>query len=142
MDIELTRTLSGAAAADDAAKDYLRRWPIGETRRANVRRPRARKSLARYWVLVNLVFENSEQFRSKEQVHEFLKRRAGHATQIVSKSTGEVFEVANSIDFDTLDEDAFRDVWNRVIHVVSEEILGTGIPEIEAEIQRLAGFAR
>lgn len=142
MDITLTRTLSGVAAGDDAATDYLRKWPIGETRRANVRRPRALKSLRRYWALVNLVYMNSEQFKSQDAVHAFLKIKAGHCTPIVAKSSGEVFLVPDSISFDTLDEQAFNDVWNRVVQVVAEDILGTGVPEIEAEIQRIVGFAR
>lgn len=142
MDITLTRTLSGVSPGDDAAKDYLRRWPIGESRRANVRRPRALKSLRRYWALVNLVYMNSEQFKSPESVHAFLKIKAGHCTPIVAKSSGEVFLVPDSINFDTLDESAFQDVWNRVVQVVAEDILGTGVPEVEMEIQRVVGFAR
>lgn len=139
-DITLVKTLYGVQAGDDAAKDYLRRWNVGEARRANVRRPRAHKALRRYWVLVHLVLDNSEQFRSDKQVHEFLKRRAGHITEIVSKKTGEVYELADSIDYDTLDEDQFQDVWRRVVQVVADDILGTGVPEIEAEIERIVGF--
>lgn len=141
MDITLTRTLSGLAPGDDAAKDYLRKWPAGEARRANVRRPRALKSLRRYWALVNLVFMNSEQFKSTDAVHAFLKIKAGHCTPIVAKSSGEVFLIPDSISFDTLDEQAFNEVWRRVVQVVSEDILGTGVPEIEAEIQRVVGFS-
>jgi len=48
MDIDLIRTLTGVTAADDAAKDYLRKWPVGEKRRADVRRPRDYKSLKRW----------------------------------------------------------------------------------------------
>jgi hypothetical protein len=142
MDLTLIRTLHGVSAGDDFAKDYLRRWPIGEARRANVRRPRALKSLRRYWALVNLVYQNSEQFKSTDSVHAFLKIKAGHCTPIVAKSSGEVFLIPDSISFDTLDEQAFNDVWNRVVQVVSEDILGTGVPEIEAEIERIVGFRR
>lgn len=141
--IRLVRTLSGAAAADDAAKTYLRKWPIGEERKADVKKSRAHRSLRRYWVLVNLVLDNSDQFKSEKQVHEFLKRRAGHVITIVSRKTGEVYELADSIDYDTIeDEGEFQAIWNRVVQVVAEDILGTGIPAIEAEIERLLGFAR
>lgn len=142
MDISLVRTLSGAAAADDAAVAYMRRWPPGEMRRADIRRPRSKRALNRYWKLVDLVLDNSDVFRCKEQVHNFLKLRAGHVIQIVSKKTGEVFEVADSIDYDTLEEDQFADVWKRVVQVVADDILGTGVPEIEAEIERIVGFRR
>lgn len=142
MDITLTRTLTGVGPGDDFAKDYLRKWPIGESRRANVRRPRALKALRRWWVLCNLIYQNSEQFTSPELVHQYLKIKAGHTIPIVSKSTGEVFLLPDSISFDSIDESGFQNVWARAIKVVSEDILGTGVAEIEAEIQRLLGFSR
>jgi len=139
-EIALTRTLSGLAPADDHAREVLRRWQLGETVKADVRKPRAHRSLRRYWALVNLVYQNSEQFKSPEQVHQYLKIRAGHCTPIVSKATGEVFLVPDSISYDRLDEIEFRAVWERVVQVVADEILGTGVPEIEAEIARLCGL--
>jgi hypothetical protein len=140
-EIALTRTLSGLAPADDHAREVLRRWQLGETLKADVRKPRAHRSLRRYWALVNLVYQNSEQFKSPEAVHAYLKIRAGHCTPIVSKSTGEVFLVPDSISYDRLDETEFRAVWERVVQVVADEILGTGVPEIEAEIMRIVGLA-
>lgn len=139
-EIALTRTLSGLAPADDHAREVLRRWQVGEQLKADVRKPRAHRSLRRYWALVNLVYQNSEQFKSREAVHAYLKIRAGHCTPIVSKSTGEVFLVPDSISYDRLDETEFREVWERVVQVVADEILGTGVPEIEAEIARLCGI--
>jgi len=140
-DVTLVRTLSGLAPADDHAREVLRRWNVGEQLRADIRKPRSLRTLRRYWALVRLTYENCEQFKSEQQVHQYLKIRAGHCTPIVSKSTGEVFLVPDSISYDRLDETEFRAVWERVVQVVADEILGTGVPEIEAEIMRIVGLA-
>jgi hypothetical protein len=138
----LKRTLSGWTEADDESKALARKFVVGQTYRANISKPRELVSLRRYWGLVTLILDNSPQFTSKEQIHNYLKIRAGHCTPIVSKSTGEIFLVPNSIDFDSLDETQFQAVWNKVVDVVCEEILpGVSQDEINLEIQKCCGIA-
>jgi hypothetical protein len=140
--ILLKRTLNGWAEADDDSRDAARKFRVGETYKASIVRPRDMRSHRRYWGLVTLILENTDQFASKEIIHNYLKIRAGHCTTIVSKTTGEVFLVPNSIDFDTLDETAFQDVWRRVVDVVCQEILpGVTENEINYEIQKCCGLA-
>ena len=140
--LHLKRTLSGFAAADEMSVETAKKFKVGEVYRAEVVKPRSRKTLARYWVLCQMILDNTELFRSKEQVSDYLKIRTGHSTSIVSKSTGEIFHVANSIDFDSMDEAEFADLWHRVCDVVIEDILpGITQHEIEYEIQKLVGIA-
>lgn len=138
----LRRTLNGFAPADEMSVETAKRYKIGETYRAEVVKPRSRKTLGRYWVLCQMVLDNTEMFRSKEQVSDYLKIRTGHSITITAKSTGEIFHVANSIDFDTLDEAEFAALWQRVCDVVVEDILpGISHSEIEYEIQKIVGLA-
>jgi len=89
-----------------------------------------------------MILDNSESFRSKEQVSDFLKLRTGHTLSITAKSTGEVFEVPSSIDFDTLDETQFAELWQRVCDVVVADIMpGITQHEIEYEIGKIVGIA-
>jgi hypothetical protein len=138
----LRKTLTGWANADDASVDASKRFTVGETFRAEVVKPRSRKTLGRYWVLCQMILDNSESFRSKEQVSDFLKLRTGHTLSITAKSTGEVFEVPSSIDFDTLDETQFAELWQRVCDVVVADIMpGITQHEIEYEIGKIVGIA-
>jgi hypothetical protein len=139
----LKKTLVGWAPADDEAVNLARKFTLGEVYRAEIVKPRSVKALSRYWVLVQMILDNSEVFKGKRQLHDYLKIRAGHATPIVAKSTGEIYMVADSIDFDTLGEDEFQEVWRRIVDVVAADILpGVTVPELEYEIQKLCGFAR
>lgn len=138
----LKRTLNGWAEADDDSKTLARKYVVGQTYRATIVKPRELVALRRYWGLVTLILDNSEQFTSKDQIHSYLKLRAGHCTTIVSKTTGEVFLVPNSIDFDSLDELQFQEVWSKVVDVVVQEILpGVTKADLNYEIQKCCRIA-
>lgn len=144
MKVTLARTLSGWTPSDDEAIRVSRRWSAGETVVVDLKKPRIYKSLKRYWKLCEVVFNNSQQFKSKEQVHQFLKLRSGHSTQIMAKSTGEIFLVADSIDYDTVEDEAeFQEIWRRMVDVVCEDILpDIKRDELEFEVLKLCGLAR
>jgi hypothetical protein len=138
----MRRTLTGLVSCDDAAAAALRKINVGDEVNVTIQTDRKHKSLRRWWVLCNMVHENSDQFPSPEMVHDFLKIRAGHCTPIVAKSTGEVFLIADSIAFGRLDEDRFREVWRRAIKVVCEDIIpGLDSEAVELEILKVCGLA-
>lgn len=142
MRLWLTKTPNGLRPSDEASEETYRRFKLGQIYRADVVKPREHRSLRRYWGLVKIVYQNSDQFRSEDQVHQFLKIRAGHCTEIVSKATGEIFLVADSINYDTLDEAEFEDVWMRIVKAVCEDILpGIDEQELEYEILKIIGAA-
>lgn len=140
--ILMKRALSGLVPDDDAARDALRKVPVGNVVAIDIRRPRHHKNLRRWWALMNLIAQNSDTIKSPEQAHDLVKILAGHCTHVVSKSTGEVYMVADSIAFGRLNEDEFQEVWSRAIKAVSEHVLpGITDTEIEAEILQLIGAA-
>lgn len=89
-----------------------------------------------------MIHQNTDQFSSTEQVHQFLKIRAGHCDSIVSKATGEIYLVAKSINFDALDDVEFWPIYQRMLDVVAEDILpGIDIDAVKYEIEKLCGVA-
>jgi len=138
--LTLTRTLTGLAPADDTAAAVIRKIPCGESVLVDIRRPRSHKRLRLWWATANLLFQNCDQFRSQEIAHQWMKLQAGHATVIVSKTTGEEFLVADSIAFSRLDETEFNAVWQRACKAICEHILPTlSQPDLENEILRIVG---
>src|SRR6185437_12305799 len=99
----LRKTLGGFQPADEMSVETAKRFKVGETYKADIVRPRSLKTLGRYWVLCQMILDNTDMFKSKEQVSDYLKIRTGHSTTIIAKSTGEMFHVANSISFDEMD---------------------------------------
>lgn len=143
MKVALARTLGGWTPADDEAIRASRRWEPGEIAVVDLKKPRIYKSLKRYHKLTSVVFENSSQFKSKRQVEDFLKLRCGHCTQIVSKSTGLIYELPDSVDYDNVDsEEEFQEIWQRMKDVVCQEILpGVTDAQLEFEILKLCQLA-
>lgn len=138
----MRRTLAGLVADDDSASDALRRLPVGDVVQIELRKPRSHKNLRRWWALCNLLHQNSEQFRSPEMAHQWLKIMAGHAQQIVSKSTGEIYLIADSIAFSRIDETEFQAIWQRAMRAVIEHILpDITDAELEYEIMQIVGLA-
>ena len=138
--ITMIRTLSGLAPADDAGRDILRKLALGQSVEVEIQRERVRKNLRKWWALMGLIADNCEHIRSKEQASDLVKILAGHCASIVSKSSGEVYQIADSIAFGRLDEDEFQDVWQRAVKAVTEHIIpGITEQEIEDEILRLCG---
>jgi hypothetical protein len=139
----LRRTLSGWIEADDASRAAARKFNVGDTYKADIVKPRSLKALNRYWALVDIILDNTDMFKAKEQVSDYLKLASGHCSPFMQRSTGEVYLLPNSINFDSLGEDEFQEVWSRIIDVVCKDILpGVTEDEINVEIQKLCGLAR
>lgn len=149
MKIWLERTLSGCRAADDESADVLKRLPVGTTFEADVvtRRTRSGAWHRRYWALMTILASNCEcvevetgltlPIRDAESAHVACK----YATGLFDSYTlrGGVVRVIKSTKFDKMDADEWAAYWHKLVHIVSERFLpGVGIPEIEAEIARLA----
>jgi hypothetical protein len=138
----LRRTLAGFAAADEAAQDAMRSYRLGETYRASVVKPRNLRNHRRYWALVNLCFQNTEGYKSPDQLHQHLKILAGHCSPVVSKATGETYLIADSISFGSMDETEFQAFWARCITAVAEHILpGIEVNAVAYEVEKLCGLA-
>lgn len=138
----LRKTIGGFQPADDMSVETAKRFKVGETYRGEIVKPRSRKTLGRYWVLCQMILDNTELFKSKEQVSDYIKIRTGHSTSIVAQKTGEIFHVANSIDFDTLDETQFQEFWSRACDVVAQDILpGITESELNYEVSKIVGLA-
>lgn len=138
--LTFTRTLSGLAPTDDAATRRLQRIPLGNTVQVTVASQRRHKSLARWWVLCGLIYQNSDQFGSAEQVSDLLKIMSGHCSTIVSKATGEIYLIPKSISFAAIPEDEFQEIWLRAIKAVCTDII-PGLEEqaVQDECYRLVG---
>jgi hypothetical protein len=135
------RTLGGLAPADETTAERIRRWNVGELMQADIKLRSGRSNAwhRRYWALCSLVHQNSEDFKSAQEVHLWLKLECGHTKDMLLRSTGEIVKVADSIAFDKMDATAWAAYWQRVVAVVHEHVLpGIDIASLENEIAQIA----
>lgn len=123
--------LSGASPADDEA---LRELPA-EFTLTGIRQKRSLPQLRLFWVIMQIVSENSEQDITKEELAAYMKVTCGLGTPVRSRS-GKVTMVPRSISFAQLEQDEFGRFFDKVLVLVERMM-----PGISAEAQaRLGGL--
>lgn len=137
MDIYLTRTLTGLAAADEEAKQAIKRWKIGETLKCAVKKPRCYTNHKRYFALLNLTFENQERYTSFEHFRKAVQIAAGHVDELITLE-GELVMLPKSIAYDALDEMEFSKVFGETMTVCAKILGDLDLHELETEVMRYA----
>lgn len=106
------------------------------------RKTRSGKWHKRYWGLLRLIYQNTERFKSEQDVHFWLKRETGLFDGCVDLPDGSKAYFVKSISYDEMTADEWADYWKRAVDVVHREILPTvDLPMIEYEIEKCAGLA-
>jgi len=137
MEVYLKRSIRGLEASDDASADVLRKIGQGDIVKVNITKPRNLVFHRKYWALVNLVWQNSDVYKSPEAVHVALKLAIGHYEVVCVRGTGEAVCIPKSIRFGSMDETEFAQYWTRCCDAIAKDFLpGTGPKELEEEIQR------
>jgi hypothetical protein len=137
MDIFLTRTLAGLVPADEAAKQAVKRWKMGETLKCSVRKPRCYKNHKHYFALLNLTFENQERYTSFEHFRKAVQIAAGHVDELITLD-GEVVLLPKSIAYDALDEMEFCKVFGETMAVCAKMLGDLDLDELRIEVERYA----
>jgi len=138
VDIYLTRTLSGLAPADEEAKQAIRRWKIGETLRCVITKPRCYTNHKKFFALLHLVFENQERYTDFVIFRKVVEIAAGHVDEFITLD-GEVHYEVKSIDYSSLDEFEFDDLFGRCMRVCVEHFLqGIEVDQLRIEVERHA----
>lgn len=106
-DIYLTRTLTGFAAADDAALAALRKIKLGRTVRCEIAAPRNIQHHRKFFALLNTVWAATGDWVSVDDLLIELKFNLGITRELVIRKTGEVVKIVGSISFASMDQAAF-----------------------------------
>ena len=137
MDIFLTRTLAGLVPADEAAKQAVRRWKMGETLKCSVRKPRCYTNHKKYFALLSLTFENQDKYTSFEHFRKAVQIAAGHVDELITLD-GEITLMPKSIAYDALDEMEFSKVFGETMTVCAKILGDLDLDDLRLEVERYA----
>lgn len=128
----LRKTARGLVGATDDDHAQWSRWrrrletmPEGEYVRIEIKRPRNGGNHRRLWALLTLVSENSDVYDTPEKALIAVKLASGHADPLVDPTTGQVLMIPRSIAYENMDEDEFRQFFDRAIDGCLAVILPT-----------------
>jgi len=120
--------------ADAVAHKYVGKLKYNEEIMVEARRPRNIRQLRKYWVMVDLVFENQEHFRSEDDLSDSIKLAVG-LTKTVRMPSGEDYRIPLSIAIEAMPQDEFDDFYNRAVNYVCTEVVpGLNSEDLEQEM--------
>jgi hypothetical protein len=132
------KEMSSLRPFDQAARDILAKYKLGDLVAVDVVKPRCIGHHRLYWALCQLVAENMDGDFSAEVVSDVLKIRSGHVTMVRTRKGG-VF-IPKSISFAAMDQLAFSEFFDRALRVVVSDILpGIDSATLRAEVESIVG---
>ncbi len=120
MKLYVKNTLTGLVPMYPADLDEKKRLRLGEEYEVSIRRPRNVKFHRLFFALLNLGHQNTQMDLPFETYRRWAVMKAGFV-KIYSTPKGQLFE-PESIAFANMDEDRFKQVYDRVLDVIVDDI--------------------
>ncbi len=144
MKINLIKTLSGWSPSDESATKYHHKFKLGDIYHMDVTRykdQRNAKLLAKYWVMVGVVLDNQEKYRTKDQLHIVIKRCLGVVEEIYNPITNSIDIDTGSVSFSKMDEAIFQQFYKDALTFCCRYVItGASPDEVEARVNQLIPF--
>lgn len=131
------RTLSGWIPADEPSQAEWRKQKLGEVYRGKFAKPRNYKHHCQFMALLELTFNNQEQYTSEKMFRRAIALEAGFVDTIITLD-GEVHLMPKAYSYDELpDEDDFTKEFGAAMTVCAR-ILRMAAPDLEHEVSKYA----
>lgn len=134
MKLYLQKTISGLKPLYDSDLDLYKKIPFDVPFEFEVRIGRNIKFHKKFFAMLNLSFQNQEEFKSFEIFRQAVIIGAGFYEQI-QRMHGEIMIIPKSISFAKMDEDEFQLLYSSVLDTIIE-YFNFPKKEIEEEIAK------
>lgn len=115
--IALVRTLSGFKPAYDSDIELSKKIKLNEVYVYDFKKPRNYEFHKKFFALVNMVFQNQEQYTNIEHLRKDLIIESGNY-DLRYDFLGVEIKEAKSISFSSMDDIRFSELYNSVIDVI------------------------
>jgi len=131
MKLYARNTLSGLVPLWPSDYDQKRKLKIGEDYEVTIKRPRNIQFHRKFFALINVGHQNTKLEMPVDEYRKYVTIKAGYYNSYVTPKGA--FITAQSINFGSMDEDTFSELYDRVIDVIIKDI-GATQQQIEEEI--------
>lgn len=132
----LRKSVNGFVPADEPSQELWRKYKLGETYAAEVKKPRNYKAHCLCFALLTLTYQNQERYDNFEHFRKAVAIAAGHVEELITLD-GEVLLQPKSISYGALDQVQFEKVFGAMMTVCAK-ILDISQPELAGEVSRYA----
>lgn len=145
MKVDVIKTLTGWAPYCAKSKAYHKKFNVGDFYHFNIKHyqdQRVKKHLEKYWVMIGLITENQEIYRTKEDLHEDIKWALDITEVHQNMITGEMIKKVGSVAIDKMNQEQFDRFYSDAINVIAKHVIkGITPEEIENQVLELFRFA-
>ena len=132
MELYLTKRDDGLfAPAYNSDYEVAKKVKPGETVKGSITRPRNMKFHKKFFALLNLGFENQEQYEDFESFRAVVTMKAGFYKYITTEK-GYIY-LPKSISFSKMEDFEFAELYDKVLDVLLK-MLGTNKEDLEQEL--------
>lgn len=134
-------------------EEKMSRWKNGTSWGVRVKHVRDEKTHARYFAMINLAFQNQEQFTDEDEFRISLQVLAGQRepgsgsgkyASLIEMHNGQILLIPKRIDHCSMPEREFRELYNDVLLTIIsmvENFKGMEPATFEQEVLNFAGLA-
>lgn len=135
----LRRVPAGFAPLAACDAEQMEHIPIFADVRANLTMPRSMPRHRFYWVVLGIVADNQERFRTAEDLHTAIKVKLGYVEDFVLID-GSLLIRPRSTDFESMDELEFRQYMEAAFQIIVTDIIpGLDLEALKEEGRRKVG---
>jgi len=135
MKLIVIKTQSGLKPVYESDLENYCKIPLNEQFEIEYTKKRNVKFHRLYFSLLKLAFENQQDYRNLNDMRRDITITSGYYDEIVNKMSGEVYKVAKSISFASMENTEFSELYEKTKNVISEW-LGISDENIENEIMQ------
>lgn len=129
----------GIMPTDSAGDEALRKYKDGAYVTVEVKQPRNPYHHRLFFALLHKVFENQERYPTEDHLRLALTYEAGYFKEY-PMSDGLLVTVPDSISYESMDQKAFEDYFNRVCDIILRDYLPHMTKEsLVAELETMMG---
>ena len=135
----MRKNLNSLCPIDGRSEEVFRKIKHGDDVLVEIKRPRNIKHHRKFFVLINLVFENQDRYASVEQLLAAIKIALGHCETLIL-ADGTVNYLPKSIAFHKMDQTQFEEFFNRCCDLIAKHFLpGVTSDNLRREVESLIG---
>ena len=137
-EIYLSKLPSGTfSPADNHSMSEMSNFKIGETYKFKYSKPRNYKFHKKYFALLNLAFDNQDDYETLEHFRDAVTMQSGWYDSHMSLNGNLVFK-PKSISFAKMDDHEFNKMYSKTINVILKYIMPGST---RAEIEKVLNFS-
>lgn len=144
MKAHVKKTISGWSPADQETDKYWRSGKIGDIYHFDIRRVQDQRNwrhLQKYWVMLEEVTRNQERYRTKEELHDAIKRELG-IVEIREDMKGNKFKIVGSVSMNKMNQEEFNLFYSDAINLILRYVLiGTTEEELNNRVMEILRYA-